>query len=179
MKVLLLGSSIIKNWNDIHIADHKIINKGVSGLLTKSLISCNYQNKIFGEKNVTDIIVYCGGNDILSFIHTTDILKNIELFIQELRNKYKYSRIIILSIIKSPIAYKNNLIDRIMYANKNLKKMISNLDNVFYLEIGNKLNNSLFFKKDNLHLNKFGYEMLNTKINLFFDEEKYQYIDIK
>jgi lysophospholipase L1-like esterase len=170
MRILLLGSSIIKQWKSFSIYDNEIINKGISGLLTNSLLSPQYINGISKFKNPEYILFYCGGNDLRKSIEPHIILNNIIKFIQELQNMYLDSYIIIISIIKSPIMYEKNRIENIDHINKYLKKTAKIQNNLFYIDVNNELDNYIYFKKDKLHINNIGYNRLNIKINNIFDK---------
>lgn len=168
MTILLLGSSIIKRWDNFDIINFDFVNAGSSGLLTKTLRTSNYLKEIIQINEIEDIIFYCGGNDIRKKIETIDILSNIESFIQQLKKIYKSARIIIISIIKSPLAYKENLVQKIKDVNKELKKMAKKLNNVLYLDIGKCLDNPTHFRNDDLHLKLSGYDILNSKLKRLF-----------
>ena len=168
MKILLLGSSIIKQWENIHIHENnQIINNGINGLLTKTLMSHSYLNDITKVGKPTHIILYCGGNDLRKNIDPKIIFENLLEFIEELQSMYLNSKIIIISIIKSPIMYKKNIIDSIENINNNLKTITKTRNNVYYMNINKELKNSIYFKKDEIHLTNAGYEIMNTKINNF------------
>jgi lysophospholipase L1-like esterase len=168
MKILLLGSSIIKQWKSFNIYGYEIINKGIPGLLTNSLSSSQYLKEISKVKKPEYIFFYCGGNDLRKNIEPHIVLNNIIKFIQELRNMFFDSRIIIISIIKSPIMYEKNRIENINHINKYLKKITKN--NFFNLDVNDELDKKDYFKKDMLHINNIGYNKLNIKINNIFDK---------
>lgn len=170
MRILLLGSSIVKQWKSFYIYDNDIINKGISGLLTNSLLSSQYLNEISKVKKPEYILFYCGGNDLRKNIEPHIILNNIIKFIQELQNMFLDSHIIIISIIKSPIMYEKNRIENIDHINKYLKKTSKIKNNLFYIDVNKELDNSIYFKKDMLHINHIGYNRLNIKINNIFDK---------
>ena len=170
MKLLLLGSSIIKRWKNCYINNHEIINRGINGLVTKTLISNDYLTNIFKVEKPTHIILYCGGNDLRKNFNSIITFENIKQFIQELQNVYKNAYIIIISIIKSPIMYHENRIEYIKHLNRELKKITKYQNNIFYIDVNRELNNSIYFQKDNLHLNNMGYDILNRKINILFDK---------
>ena len=168
--ILLVGSSIIKRWNNIYQYYNKsikIVNLGINGLLSKDMITKKYINTMSSYKP-NNIIYYCGGNDIRSEINP---LKNIKLFLLNLKNIYKNNiNLIFISIFKNP---KNILYnDNIDILNNSIKVFIDNYNNyynnyninLYFLDLKKYINHSKYFMNDNIHLNKDGYEILNKKI---------------
>jgi len=99
-------------------------------------------------------------------VDSLTIFENINQFTQELEKKYPTSKIIILSIINK---YSDNR--KINQINNTLKKMTEKChSNLFYLDINKEFDDSLFFQKDNIHLNKSGYDKLNSSLTDFLDE---------
>jgi hypothetical protein len=81
--ILLVGSSIIRNWLNIneYFSDKKIVNLGINGLLTIKMVNSDYLLNLVKYKPKYTIY-YCGGNDIDNNIHPELIIKNIQLFIK-------------------------------------------------------------------------------------------------
>ena len=176
--ILLVGSSIIKKWTNPPLINKKaiIINKGMSGYITKDLISPKYLKSIFliKESNPKYIIIYCGSNDIRKYTsNNLDIdynlldisIYNITIFIDLLKKIFKKSTIILISVIKSPIMHELNKIKNINYFNKKLLEY-SNIEKKFiYVDVNKDLNNKIkYFKEDKLHLNEDGYKIMNDNI---------------
>lgn len=165
MKILLLGSSIIKHWKNF-TANHQneeVINMGKSGLVTTDL--SKYLEKIPSIKPEY-IIFYCGGNDLLGNINEKNIVNNIELCLDDLLIKFPKSKIIVISLIKSPIMY-NGKIKIIDYINNSIRKYSNNHSNTIYINVNKILSKKEFFMEDGLHLNTIGYEKMNTKLHTF------------
>ena len=123
MKILLLGSSIIKHWKNFTMnqQNEEVLNMGKSGLITSNLSS--YLDKI---PDITPeyIIFYCGTNDILRSFNKNDIVNNLQLCLDNLLKKYPDSIIIVISLIKSPIMY-NGKLNEIDYINNSIRKYSS------------------------------------------------------
>jgi lysophospholipase L1-like esterase len=164
MKILLLGSSIIKHWKDFttNQTNEHVINVGKSGLVTTNLTK--YLEKIpLIEPEY--IILYCGGNDLLCNVNKIDVVNNLQSFLDDLLTKFPNSKIIILSLIKSPIMKdKTKEID---YINNNIRKYSNNHSNTIYLNVNKILSKKEYFQKDGLHLNTIGYERMNNKLHTF------------
>lgn len=166
MKVLLLGSSIIKHWKNFttNYTNEEIINMGKSGLVTSNLPK--YLDKI-PYINPEYILFYCGGNDLLRKFDKTNILNNLQSFLDDLLTKFPKSKIIVISLIKSPIMY-NGKINDIDYINNSIRKYSKMFNNIQYVNVNKILSKKEFFMEDGLHLNEIGYEKMNTKIYTFF-----------
>lgn len=176
--ILLFGSSIIKKWTNPPMINKKtiIINKGMSGYITKDLISPEYLKQIYSikESNPLYIIIYCGSNDIRKYTsNNLDIdysllnesLNNITKFIDLLKKMFKKSTIILISVIKSPIMHELNKIKNINYFNKKLLEYSNIEKKIIYVNVNKNLNNKIkYFKEDKLHLNEDGYKIMNKII---------------
>lgn len=173
--ILLLGSSIIKKWNNpLHLLKKKmiIINKGISRLVTKNLLSKKYLNKLHLNKNPKYILIYIGGNDMqytndkldIDNVYLDKSLNNVSVFINILRKMFNNSKIIFISVIKSPYMYENNKIKNINYFNKKLSKICKLEKNVIYVNVNRYLDNKMIFYDDKIHLNEHGYAIMDNKI---------------
>ena len=168
MKILLLGSSIIKHWKNFttNHENEEVINMGKSGLVTTNLPK--YMDKI-PYINPEYILFYCGGNDLLRKFDKKNILNNLQSFLDGLLTKFPKSKIIVISLIKSPIMY-NGKINDIDYINNSIRKYSKMFHNIQYVNVNRILCDKAFFMEDRLHLNDSGYEKMNTKLHAFFIE---------
>ena len=166
MKILLLGSSIIRKWKNFTIDDEndEVINMGVSGLVTSNLPK--YMDKI-PYINPEYILFYCGGNDLLRKFDKKNILNNLQSFLDGLLTKFPKSKIIVISLIKSPIMY-NGKINDIDYINNSIRKYSKMFNNIQYVNVNKILSKKEFFMEDGLHINEMGYEKMNNKLHTFF-----------
>jgi lysophospholipase L1-like esterase len=176
--ILLIGSSIIKKWTNSPMINKKtiVLNKGMSGYITKDLISPEYLKTIFliKESNPLYIIIYCGSNDIRKYTsNNLDIdynlldisVYNITIFIDLLKKMFKKSTIILISVIKSPIMHELNKIKNINYFNKKLLEYSNIEKKIIYVDVNKNLNNKIkYFKEDKLHLDEDGYKIMNKII---------------
>ena len=81
--ILLVGSSIIKKWIDLHIKKAKIINLGMNGYLTSNMINKEYLEIVYKYKQ-KNIIYYAGGNDVKKYIDSDTIYQNMILFYKKI-----------------------------------------------------------------------------------------------
>jgi len=165
MKILLLGSSIIKHWKNFttNHETEEVINMGKSGLVTTNLPK--YLEKI-PYINPEYVIFYCGCNDLLGNINEKNIVINIQLCLDVLLTKFQKSKIIVISLIKSPIMY-NGKIKIIDYINNGIRKYSNNHSNITYVNVNKILSKKEFFMEDGLHLTHLGYEKMNNKLYTF------------
>ena len=178
--ILLLGGSIIKKWNTLKISNKKyvIINKGISRLVTKNLLSKKYLEKLYVQKCPKYIIICVGSNDMkytsndltIDKVYLDKSLNNIILFINILKKMFNNSKIIFISLIKSPYMYENNKIKNINYFNKKLFKICKLEKNVIYVNLNRYLDNKIYFY-DKMHLNEYGYDIINKNINLYLSNK--------
>lgn len=165
MKILLLGSSIIRKWKNFtaNQKNEEIINMGISGLKTSNLPK--YLEKI-PNIHPEYILFYCGGNDLLHNGNKHDVVNNIKMGLDNLVIKFPKSKIIVISLIKSPIMY-NGKINDIDYINNSIRIYSKIIHNIQYVNVNRILCNKDFFMEDGLHLNDLGYEKMNTKLQTF------------
>ena len=168
MKILLLGSSIIRKWKNFitNQKNEEIINMGISGLKTSNLPK--YLEKI-PNIHPEYILFYCGGNDLLCNLNKNDIANNLQSFLDDLVIKFPKSKIIVISVIKSPIMYHGKIND-IDYINPHSTSTDLGDINIQYVNVNRILCDKAFFMEDGLHLNDSGYEKMNIKLHAFFIE---------
>ena len=174
--ILLLGSSFIRKMNlqKLNPYDYNIVNRGISRLTTDNLFESNYISRLDNNNNNSPkfIVFYCGNNDLVLGVDKKVVCDNITLFINILGGLYTNSKIIILSIIKSPRNRELRLFNQIDYINSYLCNIRSHCSssstssNVFYININRQIHNH--YDSDNIHLNKTGYDILARILNEFF-----------
>ena len=172
--ILLLGSSTIRKWKNftLQIKNEQIINRGISELTTDSLLSINYFDYITNgiKQQPKYIVFYCGINDVFDNIENIEnktTNKNIRDFLQELHKIFPSSRIIVISLIKSPKTYKENKIEDVNYINNRMRDFCSiKTPYLHYINVNKELHSSTnnYFMNDGFHLNEVGYEKINKKI---------------
>jgi len=122
--ILLLGSSIISNFKKCKIDNYNVINKGIAGCTVNEIpLKNNFNSKY--------MLFYCGNNDLKNNITSTQVILDIQNFINKFQELYPKTKIIILSILTSPKNHQLNLIDDIQYINSNIKK----INNIQYVNI--------------------------------------------
>lgn len=167
MKVLLLGSSIIRNWNNFTLKqeNENIDNKGISGLHTKELLTDKVMRSLSLDEHPNYLIFYCGTNDIVSNVTTLDIAYNLQKFLQKIAKMYPNTTIVVLSLLKSPKLVEFGKTNQIDFVNTALRKFCKKMENMVFININLVLNDSnKYFLKDGFHLNSIGYKKINSKL---------------
>lgn len=178
INTLAIGGSIINQWNNISSdLSQQTLNLGFNGSTVKDWLPnspLNYWNtKIVENQNSNPVmLVYLGSNDI-SNNDTADIVyNNSTLFLNELLNLNSNSKIIYLSIIRSPSKKTAGKISIVNSVNNQISGWISNLNSrVYYADIntyladinGDALSTGLF-QDDGRHLTPSGYSKLTQVV---------------
>ena len=166
MKLLMIGSSILKNWKQLVKLDKmSVINNSKCGSTTE------YQLKNFDElvlnTNPSVIIWYCGSNDVVNNVTVYSIILNTLKWINKVHLLYPNCKILLLSIIKSPFQLKNNNGKIITFINDVLCNIVKNNKNRIYVNINPYIENNNepiqhYYKKDNIHLTNSAYKKLTS-----------------
>jgi len=166
MKILLFGSSIIRKWNKFTLKkdNEVIINKGISGLHTKELLSDKVMKFLYLEPHPNYMVFYCGSNDIFSNVPLKNIIENLQKFLNTLSKTFINTRIIVLSLIKSPKVIELYKLHQIDYVNTIMRNFCKKYPNLVFLNVNPVLNDNKYFLKDGLHISSIGYKKINNKI---------------
>jgi len=169
--ILLIGSSTIEKWKNftLYLKNQQIINRGISGLTTSSLLSSNYVDYITSgiTRNPKYIVFYCGINDVFDNMENKTIIKNTRVFLTELHKIFPTTRIIVISLIKSPKTYNAKKIEDVNYINNRVRDFCSiKTPYLHYVNVNKELQSltTNYFMNDGFHLNEIGYEKINKKI---------------
>lgn len=169
--ILLIGSSTIRKWKDftLHGKNEQTINRGISELATTDLLSTKYTDYITSDirQKPKYIVFYCGINDVFDNIANKTIINNTRVFLTELHKIFPSSKIIVISLIKSPKAYNANKTEDINYINNRLRDFCSiKTPYLHYVNVNKELTLSTinYFMNDGFHTNELGYEKINKKI---------------
>jgi lysophospholipase L1-like esterase len=169
--ILLVGSSTIKKWNNFtfYLKNEQIINRGISELTTSDLLSTKYIDYITSgiTRNPKYIVFYCGINDVFDNIDNKKTVKNTRVFLKELHKIFPTTRIIVISLIKSPKTYNEYKIEDVNYINNRVRDFCSiKTPYLHYVNVNKELQSltTNYFTNDGFHLNELGYEKINKKI---------------
>ena len=165
--ILLLGSSFIKRIPELGLGHNfSIVNNGIYGVTTDIMVKHMYiRENVYSQKNFEYIVFYCGDNDLTNGVNKKTVCVNIAKFINILRELYPNSKIIVISLLKSPLHKSLGLIPDIEYINVYLYNMCKIYSNMFYININRKMNNQ--YETDKTHLNSSGYEIVKYMLRQY------------
>jgi lysophospholipase L1-like esterase len=161
--ILLLGSSIIRRWKfsippTCKKRTFTVVNRGIDGIVTKNLIDeYDTYTKIQGEPEY--IIMYCGGNDVRKRINNEEIITNYTRILELLQTTFPSSRILIFSLIFSPIMMGEFTIN-IEKINEELEIYTRKREHVTFVDLSFDLCGSKYFYSDGIHVKTNGYRKL-------------------
>ena len=151
------------------LPNENIINKGISSMTTRYLLTNEYIEYICKNIEIHPkyIVFYCGINDIFVPTENKLIVNNIRLFLDETHKIFTKSKIIVISLIKSPKVYKKRKTEDVNYINNKIRDYCSTMTPyLHYVNVNKELytSNGRYFAKDDFHVNELGYEKINKKI---------------
>ena len=158
-----VGSSSMVGWHyriKEDLAPLTIIPRGFGGSSMSGAIY--YAEDIVTKYKPRAIIVYEGDNDIASGKSPETILKHFKFFVELCRSKLPEVRFYFISI--KPSVARWDMWPEMVEANKLLSDFADTDSGITYIDMGKALLDDNgqpkegIFKKDNLHLNDYGYD---------------------
>ncbi len=171
---LFIGDSYFEFWfNETYASKtfeqsfdtNKYLNIGVGGTTFADWIK---YFEVFDQiKTIDRIVINLGFNDIHMGCNSLKTYNNEKLLIEKLKDKYPNAEIYLLNVIHAPLfPEKYNIEKRYNSLIKKNVKGVKIIDSSSVIENAPKGN---YFNDDQVHLNKFGYELffkvINTTIN--------------
>lgn len=158
---LFLGSSSIRLWkNCVGLCDNSAINRGFGGATIAEIN--HYYPRIVSKYHLQKVVFYCGENDLSHKAASVDsVFSDFQKFALRLKKDYPNIKFVYLSIKNSPsrMAFAPKFEDM----NERVKTWASQDSNFSYVDFNTPLLNasgapdSVYFRKDMLHLNELGY----------------------
>jgi len=164
IKTLFIGSSSFTYWKTLEkdLPEYAPLNRAFGGSTLVDVI--RYQKDVIDPYNPDKFVIYCGENDIASSDTITGsiVYNRFKMLYQHIREKFPKSEIYYISIKPSPLRWKMK--DRIIDANKQIKKFCNHEKHTHFISVWNQMlvnakPNPIIFKEDSLHMNKKGYEI--------------------
>jgi lysophospholipase L1-like esterase len=161
--ILFVGSSSFTNWKDVqnYFPQFTILNRGFGGSSVSDVI--RYANDIIFPYQPKQIVIYCGENDLAASDSVTGKMvceRFVQLFIL-IRNKMPKVSVAFISL--KPSTSRWHLKDKMIAANKKIKKYLRKKKNAAFIDVYHKMLNKdgtpmpEIFIEDNLHMNAKGY----------------------
>lgn len=160
--VVFTGSSSIRMWKDVqeYFPDYNIINNGFGGSTFFDL--CHYYKELIISRKPEVLFIYEGDND-LKRTTPEQAIKHAEELLGLLKEELPQTRIVLIT--PKPSIARWNLKSDYEKMNKLLDQLASRTDNVELANVWDAMLDSNgvvyqnIFKKDDLHMNKKGYDL--------------------
>jgi lysophospholipase L1-like esterase len=179
--VLLAGSSSIRMWHGDLTKDLEpltTIGRGFGGSNTNDLL--HYADRVIIKYKPRAVVIYEGDNDVAQGVKPPAILATYKLLLDKIEADLPGCRVYILAV--KPSIKRQEMWPKMVKVNEDLAELADDRKNVTYLDIATpmlgddgKPKPDLFIK-DNLHLNRKGYELWRDTIRpvLVEAERKYE-----
>ena len=163
-KTLFIGSSSFTKWKTLEqdLPEYAPLNRAFGGSTLLDVI--RYRKDVFEKYNPEKIVIYCGENDVASSDTVTAkvVLKRFKVLYQQVREKFPKINIYYISLKPSPLRWKMK--DRMIDANKKIKKFCKQQKNAYFINIWDKMLQNgkpipSIFIEDSLHMNINGYKI--------------------
>ncbi len=161
--ILFVGSSSFRKWQDVatYFPNYTIINRGFGGSTLPDMI--RYEQDIIFPYHPKQIVIYCGENDVASSdtISAQIVFDRFKKLYLDIRAVMPNVPVLFVSLKPSPSRWQMR--DRMMGANKLIKKYLTKKSNAAFVSVWNDMlgadGKSIpnIFETDNLHMNAKGY----------------------
>lgn len=168
--IVFVGSSSFRGWRNVAEAfpSYKIINRGFGGSSLPDVI--RYADEIITPYNAKQVVIYCGENDLTmgDSISGKTVFERFKTLFTMLRSQQPTLPIAFVSLKPSPSRW--HLKEKMIDANKRIKKFLRKQKNTAFIDVWKPMLNSErlpkqeLFLKDNLHMNADGYAIWQKEI---------------
>lgn len=162
--VLCVGSSSIRMWHGDLTADLEpltVIGRGFGGSNTNDLL--HFADRVIVNYKPRAVLIYEGDNDIAQGVKPPAILATYKLLLDKIEDDLPGCRVYLLAVKPSPKRWK--FWPKMQRVNEGLSELADKRKTVSYLDIAapmlgdDGMPRPDLFTKDNLHLNRKGYEL--------------------
>ena len=161
--ILFVGSSSFRKWQDVsaYFPNYTIINRGFGGSTLPDMI--RYEQDIIFRYQPKQIVIYCGENDVASSDTVTAqiLFERFKKLYSDIRMVMPAVPLLFVSLKPSPSRWQMR--DRMIAANKLIKKYLKKKNNAAFVSVWNDMLGADgkpmpdIFVGDNLHMNAKGY----------------------
>ena len=161
--ILFVGSSSFRKWQDVsaYFPNYTIINRGFGGSTLPDMI--RYEQDIIFPYQPKQIVIYCGENDVASSDTVTAqiVFERFKKLYSDIRMVMPDVPLLFVSLKPSPSRWQMR--DRMIAANKLIKKYLKKKNNAAFVSVWNDMLGADgkpmpdIFVGDNLHMNAKGY----------------------
>ncbi len=157
--ILFVGSSSFRKWEDVAncFPNYSIINRGFGGSTLPDMI--RYEKEIIFPYHPKQIVIYCGENDVTSSdtVSSQIVFQQFKKLYIDIRAMMPEVPVLFLSLKPSPSRWQMR--DKMMGANKLIKKYLRKKSNAAFVSVWNDMLGADgkpitdIFVSDNLHMN--------------------------
>ncbi|MGG9962645.1 GDSL-type esterase/lipase family protein [Ferruginibacter sp. SUN106] len=161
--ILFVGSSSFTKWKDVqnYFPGYPIINRGFGGSVLNDVI--RYEKDIIFPYQPKQIVIYCGENDVASSdtVSGKIVLERFKKLYTDIRQQFPTTSIVFISLKPCPSRWQMK--DRMMDANKRIKKYLKKKKNTRFVSVWKAMLDAEgkpiadIFIEDRLHMNAKGY----------------------
>ena len=163
--VLLIGSSIFEQWNNIKdlVPGYSVKNCAIGGTTTSYWLE--HLADVLTAESTDVVLLYCGSNDVNHGVPEENIIANVSQFCKIVHDLSPATLFAYFSVIKAPQkSGKWELIDRLNSAIRiglPIGDLYVETNDVFF---SSQLPVGRFFVEDGLHLTSEAYDTLSTYV---------------
>lgn len=179
--VLCVGSSSIRKWHGKLAADLApltVIGRGFGGSNTNDLL--HYADRIAIKYKPRAVVIYEGDNDIAQGIKPHTVIATYQRLLDKIEDDLPGCRVYVLAV--KPSIKRQEMWPKMQAVNEGLAGLAEDRKTVTYIDIATPMLNTEgkpradLFVKDDLHLNRKGYELWRDTIRpvLVEVERKYE-----
>ncbi|RYY00974.1 MAG: G-D-S-L family lipolytic protein [Gammaproteobacteria bacterium] len=159
--ILFVGSSSFTRWMDVknYFPGYPILNRGFGGSVLTDVI--RYAYDIIIPYKPKQVVIYCGENDLGSFLTPEEVLRRVKTLVGIIRQNLPLTTISYVSIKPSPV--RDKIQDQVKEANRQIKAYLKTQKNADFIDIygamldaNGKMREELY-KEDRLHMKPEGY----------------------
>lgn len=178
--VLCVGSSSIRMWHTAlaeDLAPLTVIGRGFGGSNTNDLL--HFADRILIKYKPRAVMIYEGDNDIAQGIKPYEVRAAYEVLIDKIEDDLPDCRVYLLAVKPSPKRW--DFWPKMVQVNEMLTDLAEDNETVTYIDIATPMlgddgkPRADLFIKDNLHLNRKGYELWRDTIRPILVEAERKY----
>jgi len=166
--VLFLGSSTIRLWYDVagEFPDEEVILRGFGG--SRTIHALHYFDRIVKPYNPSVIVYFFGNNDINRGTQPHEIVENVALFIERVREELPGTRVLVVS--PKPSFSRIGTLPEVRETNRLLRDMTGRYPEATFVDVYSSMVDAegepldSLFSSDGTHMNKAGYALWAEKI---------------
>lgn len=168
---LFIGSSTIERWKNLEkrYSSFQALNYGISGSQVSDLI--HFKERLILKSVPRGIVIYSGDNDLASGKSPDEVAQDYKKLILGIRSQ-QYQTIFLLGVKQSPKRIENRF--KIIQLNNKLQDLAFYFQDVIFIDFNpqildcNGFPDGRYFAPDLLHLNEFGYDILERTLSKEF-----------